>query len=242
MIVDAHTHLGYFPVFNVSLDADGLVNLMDEYGITYSVLFSLPNELTLEAVRRYSERLCGLVWVNPYDGEVALEAIENAVSSWGFKGVKMHPLLDSYLPDTEIVHPVMELARKLEIPVLFHCGHPPWSLPWHFGNLADTFPDVSIVLGHMGHGHIVYINGAIEVAKRHDNVYLETSGMPMHSKIKEAADVVGIDRVMYGSDAPFGHQAFELKKIEVSGLKGDELDRVLGENALKLFQIDRPLE
>jgi len=46
---------------------------------------------------------------------------------------------------------------------------------------------VPIVLSHMGHGHIVYINGAIEVAKRNDYVFLETSGMPMHSKIKEAA-------------------------------------------------------
>jgi len=238
MIIDAHTHLGDFPVFNVNLDADGLVDLMDEYGIIQSVLFSLPNKLTLEAVRKYPERLSGLVWVNPYDGEAALEAIERAISSWGFKGVKMHPLLDSYLPDSDIVNPIMEHARKLKVPILFHCGHPPWSLPWHFGNLADTFPEVSMVLGHMGHGHIVYINGAMEVAKRHDNIFLETSGMPMHSKIKEAVDVVGVDRVMYGSDAPFGHPAFELKKVEVSGLEEDELIRVLGENALQLFRID----
>lgn len=237
MIVDAHTHLGKFPVFNVGLDADDLVGLMDRNGISHSVLFSLPNELTLEAVRRYPNRLSGLVWINPHDGEEALNLVERAVKDWGFKGVKMHPLLDAYLPDSDVVHPVMELARKLRIPVLFHSGHPPWSLPWHFGNLAEAFPDVPIVVGHMGHGHIVYINGALEVARKHDNIYLETSGMPMHSKIKEAVDTVGVDRVMYGSDAPFGHPAFEMKKVEVSGIGGDEMDRVLGENAVEVFSL-----
>ncbi len=237
MIVDAHTHLGDFPLFNVGLDADGLVGLMDGNGISHSVLFSLPNELTLEAVMRYPNRLSGLVWINPNDGEEALNLVERAVKDWGFRGVKMHPLLDAYLPDSDVVHPVMELARKLRVPVLFHSGHPPWSLPWHLGNLAEAFTDVPIVMGHMGHGHIVYINGALEVARKHDNIYLETSGMPMHSKIKEAVETMGVDRVMYGSDAPFGHPAFEMKKVEVSGISGDEMDRVLGENAVEVFSL-----
>ena len=238
VIVDSHTHLGDFPGFNVRLDAPGLIRLMDENNIDHSVLFSLPNELTLDAVKDHPDRLTGLVWVNPNDGEIALDLIREAHVEWGFRGVKLHPLLDSYLPDSEAVHPVMELAARYNMPALFHCGHPPWSLPWHFGNLAEAFPEVPIILGHMGHGHIVYINGAIEVARKHDNVYLETSGMPMHTKIKEAADLVGPDRVMYGSDAPFGHPAFELKKVEVSGLSGEEMEKVLGQNAMNLYGLD----
>jgi len=237
MIVDAHTHLGEFPLFNVSLDAGGLVNLMNKYNVAHSVLFSLPNELTLDAVKSYPDRLSGLVWVNPRDGERALEKIKKGVKEWGFKGVKMHPLIDSFLPDEPAVHPIMDLAVSLGVPVLFHCGHPPWSLPWHFGNLADVYPDAKIILGHMGHGHIVYINGSIDVARRHDNVYLETSGMPMHTKIREAVETVGLDRVMYGSDAPFGHPSFEIMKVEVSGLSEGELEKVLSENTLRLFDI-----
>lgn len=237
MIVDAHTHLGSFPLFNVSLDADSLIKLMDDNGLNHAILFSFPNELTLDAVSRYRERLSGLVWVNPHDGESALKAIEVGVKEWGFKGIKLHPLLDAYLPDSEIVFPVMELANELRIPVLFHCGHPPWSLPWHFGDLADRFSDVQIVLAHMGHGHIVYINGALEIAYKHNNIYLETSGMPMHGKIKEAVCKVGVDRVMYGSDTPFGHPAFELKKVEVSGINSYELEKVLSKNAIELFDL-----
>ena len=237
MTVDSHTHLGDFPMFNVKLDAEGLVRIMNECNVSKSVVFSLPNKLTLDAVRRYPERLEGLVWVNPYDGGKATELISKAIAQWGFKGIKMHPLLDAYLPDQEVVYPVMDQARRFKVPVLFHCGHPPWSLPWHFGNLAAKYPDVTIILGHMGHGHIVYINGAIEVAKKNRNIVLETSAMPMHSKIKEAVSVIGETRVIYGSDTPFGHPAFEIKKVEVAGLPREHLEMVLEHNARRIFKL-----
>ena len=237
MTIDSHTHLGNFPPFNVSLNADEMIGIMNQYNVHKSVVSALPNELTLNAVKQYPEKLVGLVWVNPYDGDRAVKHIDKAINKWGFKGIKLHPLLDAYLPDQEIVHPIMDQARKYRIPLLFHCGHPPWSLPWHFGNLADAYPDVTIILGHMGHGHIVYINAAIEVAKKHENVILETSAMPMHSKIKEAVAKVGEDKVMYGSDMPFGHPAFEIKKVEVAGLTKKQLRLVLEENARKIFRL-----
>ena len=236
-MIDSHTHLGNFPLFNVSMNSDQMIELMDEFGIELSIVFSLPNSLTLEAVKKHPGRFAGLVWVDPKRGVEAAEDAEKAIREWGFKGVKMHPLIDSFLPDDELINPVIEVARKLQVPVLFHCGHPPWSLPWHFGNLADRFPDVKIILGHMGHGHIVYINGSIEMALKHENLYLETSGMPMHSKVKEAVEKIGAERVLYGSDMPFGHPGFELPKIRVAGLSERELSQVLDSNARTLFKL-----
>ncbi|MEM2027030.1 MAG: amidohydrolase family protein [Candidatus Bathyarchaeia archaeon] len=236
-IVDSHTHLGNFPLFNVSMDSTEMIEVMDRHGIKISVVFSLPNELTLNAVKKYPERLIGLVWINPHEGNLALQKIDKAINEWKFRGIKMHPLIDSFLPDQEIVYPIMEKARKYRVPVLFHCGHPPWSLPWHFGNLAEVYPDVTIILGHMGHGHIVYINGSIDVARKHENIILETSAMPMHRKIKEAVEKIGEDRVIYGSDMPFGHPSFEIRKVEVSGLSERQIEMVLSTNARKIFRI-----
>ena len=53
------------------------------------------------------------------------------------------------------------------------------------------------------------------MAARNPNVYLETSGMPMHTKIREAVDRIGADRVMYCSDAPFHHPRVEMEKVAV---------------------------
>jgi len=237
MVVDSHTHIGKFPLFNVKLDADGLISIMNKWNIQKALVFTIPNSLTLEAAKKYENRLYGLVWVNPHEEDKAAELVDKAIIQWGFKGLKMHPLIDSYLPDQKIVFPIMDKACKHRVPILFHCGHPPWSLPWHFGNLADIYPEAKIILGHMGHGHIVYINAAIEVAKKHENVILETSAMPMHSKIKEAVLEVGEHRVIYGSDTPFGHPAFEIKKVEIAGLTEKQLDMVLEQNTRRIFRL-----
>lgn len=235
-VVDAHVHLGEFPLFGASLDVAGLLRIMDEYGIERSVVSALQNTLTLEAVRRYPERISGLVRVDPFDDEAG-ELIDKAMGDWGFKGVKMNPLFDNFLPDSEIVDPVMEAAGRHHVPVLIHCGHPPWSLPWSFERLADRFPDVKIVMAHMGHGHIVYINGALDVAEDHGNIAVDTAGMTMHSKISEAVDRLGEDRVMYGSDMPLGHPAWEIPKVKISGLSEGHLRRVLHDNAMGVYRL-----
>ena len=97
------------------------------------------------------------------------------------------------------------------------------------------YPAAKIILGHMGHGNIIYINGAIDVAERNANVYLETSGMPMHTKIAEAMRRVGPDKVLFGSDAPFHEIGVEVRKVQVSGLSDEDVTRVLERNARKLF-------
>jgi predicted TIM-barrel fold metal-dependent hydrolase len=130
----------------------------------------------------------------------------------------------------------MELLRERGgLPVLVHSGHPIFTLPWSIEELAVSFPDVPVVMAHMGHGNAVYINAAIDIAERRPNVYLETSGMPMHTKIAEAVARVGAGRVLYGSDAPFHHPAVEILRVRVSGLHAPDLDRVLRQNSLELF-------
>jgi predicted TIM-barrel fold metal-dependent hydrolase len=150
--------------------------------------------------------------------------------------LKLHPLIDGYHPNDPSVHPLMELLlERGGLPVLIHSGHPIFTLPWSIEELAIAFPGVKVIIGHMGHGNIVYINASIDIAARNPNVYLETSGMPMHTKIKEAVERVGVERVLYGSDAPFHPPAVEILRVQVSGLGPEDLERVLCENSRALF-------
>lgn len=233
MIFDAHMHVGEFPLFNVRLDRDGLVSLLAEHDIGGGVVFHPDNDYVRGIVESV-ESVYGLVWSNPRLPGY-LEEAERLLDHPRFVGMKLHPLLDGYHPNDPAVHPLMEMLRERGLPVLIHCGHPIFTLPWSIEELVVNFPDVPVVLGHMGHGNIVYINGAIDVAARNPSVYLETSGMPMHTKIAEAVERVGRDRVMYGSDAPFHHPRVEIEKVRVSGLEPELVERVLGLNAESLF-------
>jgi predicted TIM-barrel fold metal-dependent hydrolase len=199
---------------------------MDVHRVEKAVIFYPDNDLVRKAVKGYPERLLGCVWPDPHDPGSA-KLVRKALSAWGFRGVKLHPLFGAYLPHDGIVHPIMEEARRAKRPVLVHSGHEPFSLPWSIGELADTFPDVTIVMLHMGDGNGIYIQAAIDTAKRFGNIILETSHMTTYTKVKEAVEKLGDERVMYGSDYPFGETAIEVRRITVAGLKVPARPRLL---------------
>jgi predicted TIM-barrel fold metal-dependent hydrolase len=234
MIFDSHMHVGSFEsMFGVSLDRDGIERLMQENEISNGVVFYPDNPYVREVVESIPG-LYGLVWGNPrVPGN--LEEVAELLDHPKFLGLKLHPLIDGFLPDDPSVHPLIELIVERDQPVLIHCGHPIFTLPWSIEELAVSFPAAKIIIGHMGHGNVVYINGSIDVALRNPNVYLETSGMPMHTKIREAYERVGKTRVLFGTDVPFHHPVVEIAKVRVSGLPPEGVERVLGKNGRLLF-------
>jgi uncharacterized protein len=230
--IDSHMHVGDFPMFGVRLDPDGLAKVFAEHDITAGMVFYPDNALTRDVVERIDPAY-GFFWANPRQPGYVTEAAAY-LDHPKFLGVKMHPLLDGYHPNDPAVYPLIELLIERDLPVLIHCGHPIFTLPWSIEELVVRYPDAKIILGHMGHGNIVYINAAIDIAARHPNVYLETSGMPMHSKIAEAVQRVG-NRVLFGSDVPFHNPAVEMLKVKVSGLDDAGVNAVLHDNARQLF-------
>ena len=241
MIFDSHMHVGsYEAMFGVRLDRDGIDAVMREHGITGGVVFCPDNAYVLEVVESIPG-LYGLVWSNPRLPRYLEEARE-FLDHPMFLGMKLHPLIDGYHPNDAGVHPLIELLLERDLPVLVHSGHPIFTLPWSIEELVVNFPDAKVILGHMGHGNVVYINAAIDVALRNPNVYLETSGMPMHTKIKEAIERVGETRVLFGSDVPFHHATVEIDKVRLSGLSPELVDRVLGKNGRLLFFGDEDAE
>jgi len=233
--IDGHCHVGYYGgFFDVGITVDGLIDLMDRFGFVKSVLCSKDNEKTLNAIERYPDRFIGKVWVNPYNKGV-VDEIGKYVNQ-GCKAVKIHPLVDAFPADSNVVDTVAETALDHDIPLFVHSGHPPFSLPNQIANLAKKHPDLDIVLIHMGHGHGIYIENAIQAASEHSNLYLETSGMPMHTKIKEAFERTGINRVLFGTDIPFHHPSVELKKTEVAELTNKQKKHYLRDNIKKLIK------
>ncbi len=229
--IDAHAHVGSFGSWaGVSCTAEELVAKMDDAGVEKAIVFGLDNDLVHEAVASYPERLVGYVWPDPHrEGSLAL--VYKAIDEWGFRGIKLHPLIHSFLPTDEEVLPIVEVAERKRIPVAIHSGHAPFSLPWSIGELAEVHPETKIVMLHMGHAHGVYIKAAIDTAKKFDNIILETSGVSMHTKIKEAVERVGERRVVFGSDYPFHDYSVELQKVRVAGLSDRQTRLVLHDNA-----------
>lgn len=238
--IDAHSHIGDFGGWaGVAFTKDKLMEQMKEYDIEKTFLTGASfqgNDAVTDAFQSYPDKIVPFVWVNP-----ALDDVEKKLDRYilkeGFAGIKMQPLFDSFVADDPVVYPVMDFARQYDVPVFIHCGHPPYSLPWSIALLAEKYPDVRVTMIHMGHGHGVYIDASIKMAKRYSNLYLEMSGMPMGSKIKEAYETVGNDRIMFGIDAPFHHPTVEIQKILTCGLNEKAQEDVFYNNAKKLLRL-----
>ena len=238
--IDAHAHIGNFGGWaGVEGTPETLISLMDEYEVERTVLCArdhTENDRVVDAYEKYPDRFLPLVYINPMEGEsICREKIAYYVDGKGVKGIKLNPLRHAYVADDTIVDPVMEEAKKRDIPVFIHSGHPPYSLPWSIALLAERFPEVKVVMIHMGHGHGVYIDAAIKMAKRYPNIYLEMSGMPMGAKIRQAYEEVGKDRVLFGTDFPFHHPSVEIQKVHTCGLSEDAREQIFYDNVLRLF-------
>jgi len=126
-----------------------------------------------------------------------------------------------------------------------------------FGGVLDRFPSLKIVMHHMG-AMFPYFVGRIETAynrrlkeklPRHiseyfKNIYGDTAlsgGAPAAFPCGYA--FFGPDRLMYGSDYPFGEEEGEkfirenLAGVRSMNIAAEDMEKVLGGNAKKLLKI-----
>ncbi|MFQ6072877.1 MAG: amidohydrolase family protein, partial [Methanosarcinales archaeon] len=116
------------------------------------------------------------------------------------------------------------------IPVIFDSGKKE-SPPEDFGILAELFPSAKIIMAHM-YGNF------LEVAKKHSNIYLQTTGMPKIDIIKNAVETLGAERIISGSDSPYISMERELEKIRsIPDLTDKESEGILGENIRRILKL-----
>ena len=90
-------HVGDFgPMFRVSLDRDGLAAIVGEFEYDGCVVFNPDNEYVRTVVETIPEAYA-LAWGNPrVPGNY--EEVERFLEHPKFLGLKLHPLIDGYLP------------------------------------------------------------------------------------------------------------------------------------------------
>jgi hypothetical protein len=166
----------------------------------------------------------------------------------GARGIKLHPAAQRFYPSDERLAPVYSRATQLGWPVIFHSGAfaiGPASTTQasleHFPPLLKSFPDLTVVLGHMGFGEF---DTCAEIAAEFPNAMFDccfvvngTEPSPSISDDEAAAGFrrVGIDRVMFGSDYPWLDPALDAARIERLPLEKQEKRAVLRDNAVRVF-------
>lgn len=246
-ICDSHAHVGNFDDHMsgcaVSYSPDTLLSEMDAAGVGLAIVSNISaledpegaNDEMAVWARRYP-RLIPLAWATP--GISRPERMLEYLGA-GFRGLKLHPTAGKYRADCPEVHPLLDVCRDAQVPVLFHCAADEFSAPALLRQVAAEYPDVPIILAHMN--MFGPAQDAIAVAEDFANVYLDTSWV-RPERVVEAVRRVGADRVLWGTDAPLGgtghyrrDRAREYLEKHVSAM---ECEAVMWSNAACLFCLE----
>ncbi len=246
--IEVHFYFGkdYFPVHEPDLDE--VVDLMAERKIKHNIMMSIVsifgdfqkgNEELFNAIEKY-DKLYGYCFINGHYMEESIKQMETYLPLDNCKGLKFHPEYSAKRPDDEELLPIFEeIAKKYRKPINIHSwpigehgNTEPYSHPRFHAALAEKIPELKIVMGHMGGPSWAE---AIKIAAPYPNLYLDTvSSYTHYDKVKAAVDVIGADRLMYGSGGAFDSQ---LGVIYDSEITEEERSKVLYGTAAKVFEI-----
>ena len=240
--------------------AEDLVSSMDREGVDVSVILNGGwathqlcveiNDYILESVSRYPKRLIGFCGIPlrtlPQSAEVAVSEIERCVKG-GARGVgELRP--DTQLPggsEPETLRPVIDVIREHGLVLLVHASEPVGHrypgkggvTPDILYSLITTFLDISVVCAHWG-GGLPFYALMPEVKDAMSNTFFDTAASPfLYSSgvYRQAVELVGAEKILFGSDYPLLAQGRLLREIESAGLSPDAKELVLSGNACRLL-------
>ena len=268
-IVDTHLHLMVGKEHDASHDPRVLIDsgvvsqgwLLSANGFTDG---HATDEEILACCRQYPDFFLPFGYLDFRKGPERVEYLRRA----GCVGLKTIWPEEPY--DSKRYFPLYECAEALHMPIVFHVGGAYYDrpfrprtpdsavvsleqmygrnmLPNHMDAIAKSFPDLVIIMAHLG-GDAAYFEQAALICNGHAGMkgrammYLDLSselpyyGLPALVKAKEVIDYVGPGRILYGSDASYPY-AVEVARFwlfflqKVVRMREEDVARIMGGNA-----------
>jgi predicted TIM-barrel fold metal-dependent hydrolase len=248
MIIDADTHIsptgGEF-----TLEAH--MARMARSGVDKTLTWLKPdyegtgieahNAYVYQAMQKHPDQILGFGWADPtVSVEHAIEMVHQCVDAYGMHGVKLNGAQNYYyIDDTKLALPVIdEIARAGKL-LAFHIGPDAYERthPFRAAKVARMYPELGVLMVHMGMTNRDMIDAVIEVAQECPNMILVGSATTAKAVLK-AIRILGAHRVCFGTDAPFQMQ--HVVRATYEALFEDELSQeeqalVMGGNIVRLF-------
>ncbi len=238
--------------FNIA--ADPRQEIVDDGGLMYES--SRVNDDTAAFVRAYPEKLIGFLSVHPHDPR-AFEEIERATQELGLVGIKVGPNYQNFDPVGPEAFAVYARAQELGLPMLFHQGTSPlanadldFAHPRHMDRIATAFPDLRVVMAHIGHPWQIE---CLVVIRKHPNVYADISGnfyrsWSYYNAFRHATEWGVMHKLLFASDFPIATPQESMDALSrvndpVTGtplppVSQDDLDAIVHRNSLELLGLE----
>ncbi|MGO9199182.1 MAG: amidohydrolase family protein [Limisphaerales bacterium] len=284
MIIDVHTHVfrpqadfgprlladlkrcGVEPaswgdVSERHLEATRAADVAIVFGIQAAATgWKVPNDLVAAHVQRAPERLMFFASVDP--GQPNFEAeLERCHQHLRCRGVKLAPIYQGVHPLDPRYRHIYAYCQKHGLPILIHMattfssGTPlEYARPAHMDQVAIDFPELKLVLAHLGHP---WEGETIAVIRRNANVFADLSALyyrpwQFYSSMRLIVEYHAEHKVLFGSDFPFTTTGDSLRGVTnvngilaASGLPlvpSEVIEGIIHRDALASLGLDHPKE
>lgn len=179
------------------------------------------------------------------------------IQALGLKGIKLHPAYQRVDLDDIRYERIIGYANELGLLITVHGGldigiEGTWSTPRKARKVLDDVRPNKLIMAHTG-GWQMW-DDVIEFLCG-QNVYLDTSfsmgnyayqkNVPMserapalsREKFVEIVRLHGADRILFGTDSPWGSHAEQLRIVRSLPLDEEEKRKILGENGKELLNL-----
>ncbi|MEX1063519.1 MAG: amidohydrolase family protein [Balneolaceae bacterium] len=249
--IDLHNHIN-----ESSRKAADIDESCRRVGINYTAVSNLGgrdpesirehNNLVLEGMRQYPDRILGSCFVNPGYTRESLEEIDRCVDQ-GM--VMVGELYDDYKINDPVYFPIIERCIEHKIPIMMHAAAPlgNWRPEFHiagvdsptntsnaedFIEVSERYPEAMIICGHIGGGGDWEF--AINMLREAPNIYAETSGSVADNRMIDlAVDYLGADRLVFATDVNY---ETAVGKIMNADLTEEERKKIFFDNFNNLLK------
>jgi predicted TIM-barrel fold metal-dependent hydrolase len=235
---------------------DAILRDMDEGQVQKSVVFGFPwesedyfhrhNDYIIESVQKQTDRLIGFGCFSLQSSQGWKEA-ERCLEA-GLSGVGELAFYHSHFDDKDIesLKDIMGVCAQYDVPIILHTNEPvghhyPGKTEMSLSRLyylLKEYPSNKIVLAHWGGGLFFYGLMKKEVKEALRNVWFDTAASPYLYRpdvYRIAAEIVGLDRILLGSDYPLLKPGRYLEEMASVNLPERTIQKISGENAATLL-------
>ncbi len=236
-ITDVNTRFGAFPAQHPNTDPETLAQAMNANGVAYCLTLSTQglfyhaaegNADTMRACRAY-DHLIPVATLNPtaYWGQP--ETMEGLHTD-GFEMTRFFPREQGWPLDFAPFALLLKaLARLPSMPVMVGIREP--GDLTQLARIAGDYPHPVIVEGVSP----ATLAEAVAVLRGCSQFYVETHALRAPDALPLLRDTVGIDRVLFGSDAPGLSLSAALRFVRQSALSESDQNAVLGGNTQRIW-------
>ena len=215
----------------------------------------VDDQYVAEYVTQNPERLIGFMSLDPTQDDWETE-MKSGFEVLGLRGIKLMPMYAGFRPDDSLLDPLWEFANLNKLPVLLHTGTTfvaqaplDCTLPRRLDPVATRFPEVKIILAHLGHP---YEAETVAVIRKHPNVYSDVSALyyrpfQLYHSLMLIQEYGVWDKVLFGTDYPFTTVSESLQGLRglnnmlegtaLPRLEENEIEQLISRDSLKLLRL-----